>query len=62
LVPNKEPQPYAGQGTEDVKGKTAPARDQVPKQRQKLGKAQLREEAEAAFRAWWEKSQAGKDN
>jgi hypothetical protein len=42
------------QGMEDVKGKTAPARDQVPKQRQKLSKAELREQAEAAFRAWWE--------
>jgi hypothetical protein len=43
------------QGMEDVKGKIAPARDQVPKQPEKLSKTQLREQTEAAFRVWWEK-------
>jgi hypothetical protein len=43
------------QGVEDHRGKTPPPGDQVPKQRpQKLSKAELREQAEAAFRAWWE--------
>jgi hypothetical protein len=39
------------QGTEDVKGKT-PLLGQPPKKRRKLSKAELREQAEAAFRAW----------
>jgi hypothetical protein len=40
------------QGVEDIKGKT-PLSDQLPKQpRRKLSKAELREQAEAAFLAW----------
>ena len=40
------------QGVEDVKGQM-PLVDQPPKQpRRKLSKAELREQAEAAFRAW----------
>jgi hypothetical protein len=40
------------QGVEDVKGKT-PLVDQPPKKRQrKLSKAELREQAAAAFLAW----------
>jgi hypothetical protein len=39
------------QGVEDIKGKT-PLSDQPPKARRKLSKAELREQAEAAFLAW----------
>jgi hypothetical protein len=46
------------QGVEDVKGKT-PTAGQPPKRR-KLSKAELREQAEAAFRAWRE-GQTAKD-
>ena len=43
------------QGVEDVKGKTPLALTQPPKQpRRKLSKAELREQAEAAFLAWRE--------
>jgi hypothetical protein len=43
------------QGVEDVKGKTPLVLDQPPKQpRRKLSKAELRDEAEAAFLAWRE--------
>ena len=48
------------QGVEDIKGKT-PLGDQPPKQpRRKLSKAELREQAEAAFLAW-RKGQTAKD-
>jgi hypothetical protein len=48
------------QGVEDIKGKTPPG-SQPPKQpRRKLSKAELREQAEAAFLAWRE-SQTAKD-
>lgn len=39
------------QGVEDVKGKT-PLIDPASKARHKLSKAELREQAEAAFLAW----------
>jgi hypothetical protein len=39
------------QGVEDVKGKTPPV-GQRQKIRRRLSKAELREQAEAAFRAW----------
>jgi hypothetical protein len=39
------------QGVEDVKGKT-PLVGPAPKIRRKLSKAELREQAEAVFRAW----------
>ena len=39
------------QGVEDVKGKT-PVSDQLPKARRKISKAELGEQAEAAFLAW----------
>jgi hypothetical protein len=39
------------QGVEDVKGKT-PVSDRPPKVRRRLSKAELREQAEAAFIAW----------
>jgi hypothetical protein len=43
------------QGVEDVKGKTPLVPDQPPKQhRRRLSKAELREQAEAAFLAWRE--------
>jgi hypothetical protein len=43
------------QGVEDIKGKTPLVLDQPPKQpRCKLTKAELREQAEAAFLAWRE--------
>jgi hypothetical protein len=43
------------QGVEDIKGKTPLVLDQPPKQpRRKLSKAELREQAEAAFLAWRE--------
>jgi hypothetical protein len=49
------------QGVEDVKGKTPLVVDQPPKQpRRKLSKAELREQAEAAFLAW-RKGQTAKD-
>ena len=38
-------------GVEDTKGKTPPL-EQPPKIRRKLTKAELREQAEAAFLAW----------
>ncbi len=47
------------QGVEDVKGKT-PLGDQPPKARRKLSKAELREQAAAAFLAWRE-GQTAKD-
>ena len=47
------------QGVEDVKGKT-PLIDPASKARHKLSKAELREQAEAAFRAW-RKGQTAKD-
>jgi len=47
------------QGVEDVKGKM-PAGDQPPKARRKISKAELREQAEAAFLAWGER-QTSKD-
>jgi len=47
------------QGVEDVKGKT-PLIDLASKARHKLSKAELREQAEAAFLAW-RKSQTAKD-
>ena len=41
------------QGVEDIKGKTPLVLDQPPKQpRRKLSKAELREQAAAAFLAW----------
>jgi hypothetical protein len=47
------------QGVEDRRGKTALALDQPPKQSpRKLSKGELREQAEAAFRAWWESQKA----
>ena len=46
------------QGVEDVKGKTPPG-SQPPKQpRRKLSKAELREQAAAAFLAWREGQKA----
>jgi hypothetical protein len=49
------------QGVEDIKGKTPLVVDQPPKQpRRKLSKAELREQAEAAFLAW-RGGQTGKD-
>jgi hypothetical protein len=50
-----------GQGVEDIKGKTPLVLDQPPKQpRRKLSKAELREQAAAAFLAWRE-GQTAKD-
>jgi hypothetical protein len=46
------------QVVEDIKGKTP--RDQPPKIRRKLSKAELREQADAAFLAW-RKGQKAKD-
>jgi len=46
-------------GVEDVKG-TTPLIDPASKARQKLSKAELREQAEAAFLAW-RKGQIAKD-
>ena len=46
-------------GVEDVKGKT-PLIDLASKARHKLSKAELREQAEAAFLAW-RKGQTAKD-
>ena len=49
------------QGIEDIKGKTPLVRDRPPKQRRsKLSKAELREQAAAAFLAWRE-GQTAKD-
>jgi hypothetical protein len=49
------------QGVEDIKGKTPLVVDQPPKQRRrKLSKAELREQAAAAFLAWRE-GQTAKD-
>ena len=49
------------QGVEDIKGKTPLVLDQPPKQRRrKLSKAELREQATAAFLAWRE-GQTAKD-
>ena len=49
------------QGVEDIKGKTPLVLDQPPKQpRRKLSKAELREQAAAAFLAWRE-GQTAKD-
>jgi hypothetical protein len=47
------------QGVEDVKGKTLPG-DQPPKSRRTLNKAELREQAEAAF-VTWRASKTSKD-
>jgi hypothetical protein len=47
------------QGVEDIKGKT-PLVDQPPKIRLRLSKAELRDQAAAAFLAWRE-GQKGKD-
>ena len=48
-------------GVEDIKGKTPLVLDQLPKQpRRKLSKAELREQATAAFLAWRE-GQTAKD-
>ena len=44
------------QVVEDIKGKTP--RDQPPKIRRKLSKAELREQADAAFLAWREGQKA----
>jgi hypothetical protein len=47
------------QGVEDLKGNTPLVLDQPPKQlRRKLSKAELRDQAEAAFRAWCEGQKA----
>ena len=47
------------QGVEDIRGKTALVLDQPPKQpRRKLSKAELREQAAAAFLAWREGQKA----
>jgi hypothetical protein len=48
------------QGVEDIKGQT-PLGDQPPKIRRRVSKAELREQAEAAFLAW-RKRQTAKDN
>jgi hypothetical protein len=40
------------QGVEDIKGKTPLVGGQPPKIRRKLSKAELREQAAAAFLAW----------
>jgi hypothetical protein len=49
------------QGVEDIKGKTPLVLEQPPKQpRRKLSKAELREQAAAAFLAWRE-GQTAKD-
>ena len=47
------------QGVEDIKGKT-PLGDQPPKIRRRVSKAELREQAAAAFLAWRE-GQTAKD-
>jgi len=47
------------QGVEDIQGKTPLVLDQPPKQRRrKLSKAELREQATAAFLAWREGQKA----
>ena len=47
------------QGVEDIKGQTPLVLDQLPKQpRRKLSKAELREQAAAAFLAWREGQKA----
>ena len=47
------------QSVEDIKGKTPLVLDQPPKQpRRKLSKAELREQADAAFLAWREGQKA----
>jgi hypothetical protein len=47
------------QAVEDIKGKTPVVLDQPPKQpRRKLSKAELREQAAAAFLAWLEGQKA----
>ena len=47
------------QGVEDIKGKTPLVLDRPPKQpRRKLSKAELREQAAAAFLAWREGQKA----
>jgi len=42
------------QGVEDAKGKTPPVGQPQKIRRGRLGKAELREQAEAAFRSWRE--------
>jgi hypothetical protein len=52
LVAYSEPQPYAVTGVEDIKRKM-PLFAEPPKQpRRKLSKAELRQQAAAAFLAW----------
>ena len=46
------------QGVEDIKGKTPLVGGQPPKIRRKLSKAELREQAAAAFLAWREGQKA----
>jgi hypothetical protein len=48
------------QGVEDVKGKIPPSGETPKQPRRKLSKAELREQAEAAFLAW-RKGQTVKD-
>ena len=48
------------QGVEDVKGKMPPSGETPKQPRRKLSKAELREQAEAAFLAW-RKGQTAKD-
>jgi len=51
VVAYSQPQTYAAQGVEDVKGKT-PVIEPLKKPRRKLSKAGLREQAAAALLAW----------
>jgi hypothetical protein len=61
LVTYRQPRPYAPAGRRRYKGKTPLVPDQPPKQaRRKLSKAELREQAAAAFLAWRE-GQTAKD-
>jgi len=55
LGPTKQPQQR--QGVEDIKGKT-PLGGQPPNIRRRLSKAELREQAAAAFLAWREGQKA----
>jgi len=48
------------QGVEDVKGKMPPGGEPSKRPRRKVSKAELREQAEAAFLAW-RKGQTAKD-
>jgi hypothetical protein len=49
------------QGVEDVKGKTLPGGEPPKQPRRRVSKAELREQAEAAFLAW-RPGQTAKDN